>query len=221
MKKALRITAVVAAAMQLFYWIIGRIVGPIVLAPLFYGGGGMFLRTSDSDLVGYIVFQLIMGGFVFLVYLLFSILMIYQAGGKSEKIGVEIAGYVILCIVIPIINTVAGTVMSIVMSRMRSAVYLGLVSSLNTVTGYLSFLNGFAYVAIIISITLSVSNKKFVIPLEYELGRGIETEETQLYGTMSNDSYYTGNNSMNGTMNNTNQYGTENPQYYGNTNGGQ
>ena len=40
------------------------------------------------------------------------------------------------------------------------------------------------------SITMSICNKKFVIPLEYELGRGIETEETQMYGNTYNDPGY-------------------------------
>ncbi len=190
MKKAIRITAVIAMIAQLCYLIFGRLVGPLVVSPLFNSRSSALLMGNDTALVTYIIIQVVMGGIVLLAYVLFGIIMIFQADGKSEKIVPEIISLVFLCAIIPLLSTGGSYLTNLIFSQTKGAMYLATFSLLNSGIAFFGFIQTISYLGIIMSITMSICNKKFVIPLEYELGRGIETEETQMYGNTYNDPEY-------------------------------
>ena len=190
MKKAIRITAVIAMVAQLCYLIFGRLVGPLVVSPLFNSRGSALLMGNDTAMITYIIIQVVSGGIILLVYVLFGIIMIFQADGKSEKIVPEIISLVFLCAIIPLLTTAGNYLTNIIISRTKGAMYITTFSLLNSGIAFFGFIQTISYLGIIMAITMSICNKKFVIPLEYELGRGIETEETQMYGNMYNNPGY-------------------------------
>ena len=190
MNKEIRITAVIAMIAQLCYLIFGRLVGPLVVSPLFNSRSSAMLMGNDTALVTYIIIQVVMGGIVLLAYVLFGIIMIFQADGKSEKIVPEIISLVFLCAIIPLLSTGGSYLTNLIFSQTKGAMYLATFSLLNSGIVFFGFIQTISYLGIIMSITMSICNKKFVIPLEYELGRGIETEETQMYGNTYNDPGY-------------------------------
>lgn len=191
MKKTIRIMAIVSAILNLVYWIIGRMLGPLVIAPLMVGGRGAMLFT-ESTLATFLIYQLIMGGITFLGYVMFAVLMFFQAEGKNEKIYPEIIGMIVLCAILPIINYAGSMILNIGTGRMQSAMFMSAISSYNSAIAFFGFISTASYLAIIMSFTMSICNKKFVLPLEYELGRGIETEQTQLYAAEYGQQYQEG-----------------------------
>ena len=100
-----------------------------------------------------------------LVYVFFGIIMIFQADGKSEKIVPEIISLVFLCAIIPLLSTGGSYLTNLIISRTKGAMYITTFSLLNSGVAFFGFIQTISYLGIIMAITMSICNKKFVIPL--------------------------------------------------------
>ena len=74
MKKAIRITAVIAMIAQLCYLIFGRLVGPLVVSPLFNSRSSALLMGNDTAMITYIIIQVVWAE-SFCLYMFFSELL--------------------------------------------------------------------------------------------------------------------------------------------------
>ena len=172
MTKAIRIFAIISVVMEVLYLIVGRLLGPFLVMPLFYSGRDL---GGDSAAI-YVLSGLISGGVIALIYVAYMVLLIFAASGNSEKLGIEISGYVVLGIILPVFNMIYSIFFNLIVGTVLSAAEVGTTSLLNSGSAFFSVMSSVAHLLMIIALTMSLCRKKFVIPLEYELGIGIEQD---------------------------------------------
>ena len=174
MEKAIRITAIVSAVLQILYLIIGRLLGGIVLGPLLTH---MPMGAEEEGIAYYLISQILIGGTIALIYFIFMVLMIFASKGKSEKIGGEIAGLLIIGFLLSIVSGVASFVVNYFINITGSgAAVVGTFASMSSGASFFGWIHGASFLLMIVSLTMSLCRKKFVIPLELELGYGAEDE---------------------------------------------
>ena len=175
MTKAIRIFAILAIVFEALYLLIGKLAGPYI-SYLLYAPGGRTLSMNEGAVAMYYLEALVEGALLMLVFLSIAILMIAVSNSKNEKIGLEIASYVVLEAVLPLLTFGTGMIFKLIESRTMGADLYGSVAILNSGAAYLGFIGSLASFSLLVSITMSLCRKKFVLPLEYELGIGVQED---------------------------------------------
>ena len=191
MEKAIRITAIVSTVLQILYLFLGRLLGGVVLGPALTR---IPVGASEQGIAYYLISQIIIGGAFVLIYAIFMVLMIYASKGKSEKIGVEITGFIVIGLFLSVANGLISIAMNYIVGITTSASTISTYSSMTSGSSFFGWINAASSLLMIISLAMSLCRKKFVIPLEFELGYDVEDELGRItpqeeYGR----GYYNGN----------------------------
>ena len=181
MSKAIKVTAIVAVVMQVVYFLLGRFGIPV---------GSFFLfsnsyYSSREGLLVYLIYAFFSGIIMVFVYVVFMILLINASNSRSENIAPEIVGIVMLAAVIPLLSSAASLGFSYFYNIMSigTAADFATIAELRNYSAFGSLFSGPSSILLIISLTMSLSRKKFLIPLEYEKGYGVSEEFTGGEGT--------------------------------------
>ncbi len=170
MEKAIRVTAILALVIQVAYIAFGRFMLPLIAA----SATPYVTFNMDGQLV-YLAYTF-GSSFVYLTaFVLFMVLLLFAAKNRGEKIGMEIACIVVTTVVIPLLNSAVAWFERLYLATMRSEIY-ATVNVMNTYESFLSMLNMVSMILLVISCTISICRKKFVIPLEYDKGYGVNDE---------------------------------------------
>lgn len=181
MSKVIKTTAIIAVIMQIVHFVIGRFGVPIGLYLL--GTGRM--PSSTQGMFVYLIYNFFSGIIMIFIYVVFMILLLNAAGGKSENIAMEIVGIVLLSVVIPLVMSLVSLGFTYIYNYFgaASAVDMATISQLNSYSSIGSLFTGPSSVLMVLSMAFSISRKKFVIPLEYEKGYGVSDDYTGGAGT--------------------------------------
>ena len=175
--RSIRITAVLAMILKGASILFGQFAFPLLI---YYSGFlGMNNMGDYSEGVMYYIIRTFIGGvFSLSLFLVFGILLIAASKSSNEKPGMEIAAIVMVAGVSPIIGLITQIFLTYFVSREMTGYALAANSSLSTVAAAFSIIGSAATTLLIISATISICRKKFVIPMEYDRGIGVNEEYT-------------------------------------------
>jgi len=177
MKKTIKITAIIAFALQALYALVGKFIVPIV-SGIIYSNRSLSYSSEPvvTLLVGmgaYFVVAII-GLIVPLLYLGFMFALI--SASKSEKTGIalEVLGICLFGLALPLITELiripALPLISRVTTNLGSVDSFSIFNIMSASGGYLSVLGTVSLVLIIISFTVSLCRKKWGSDDEFEQG---------------------------------------------------
>lgn len=182
--RSIRITATVALILEVAFTLLGRFAIPVLI--FFSGSFGGSLRDYSDGFMYYITRNFIGGSILLVTILIFAILLINASKNRNESIGMEIAAMVIVGIALPIVNTIINVFSNYLVVRNLSMGGISASSMLSQISSFFGIVHSAAVFLLFISCTISICRKKFVIPLEYEKGIGVNEE----YNTTDIGSYY-------------------------------
>ena len=176
MSRAIRITAIVALVLEAAYVIIGRFAGPLLV---YFSGflGSSYIGSGMSAGLSLYIVEIFVTSMVRLVFfLVFCILLISTSKTRNEKTGLEITGLVIIGGVFPLLSLIINIIVTYVIGRSYSVSFYGIRSSLNAVSSMFGVVSSAATIMFVVSSTISICRKKFMIPVEYANGIGVNDE---------------------------------------------
>ncbi|MBQ6639168.1 MAG: hypothetical protein IJH82_11075 [Lachnospiraceae bacterium] len=182
MSKTIRVTAIVAVVIEVIYQIVGRFAVPYVVYLMNMSNligtsiGGYSARDENGVLI-YLIFAMITGVASLFVMLLFMILLMNAANSKNESIVMEICGLIFCAFLPSLLSVFISYGLSFFVARVFSnALAYGQYTTLSSGSSFLGFLHTAAIMLMVISFACSICRKKYVLPLEYEKGIGVEDE---------------------------------------------
>ena len=164
----IKITAIIAFAMEVLYIIAGRIIIPLVTGIIY---SNRTLSYSNEPVKSLLVSMglyygiVIVGLIVPLLYLVFMIYLIASTKSQKTGIAIEILGVVLMGVVIPLVRVILSLVFTPTISRLLSswgsmdsyAIY----ATMNSSGAYVSILSTIGFVLLIMSFAFSISRKKW------------------------------------------------------------
>ena len=168
MGRTIKITAIIAFAMEVLYIIAGRIIIPLVTGIIY---SNRTLSYSNEPVKSLLVSMglyygiVIVGLIVPLLYLVFMIYLIASTKSQKTGIAIEILGVVLMGVVIPLVRVILSLVFTPTISRLLSswgsmdsyAIY----ATMNSSGAYVSILSTIGFVLLIMSFAFSISRKKW------------------------------------------------------------
>ena len=178
MERPIRMTALLALIFQVAFIGFGRFLLPLLatttISMLSLEGEYAYLAMTFASAFLYLI-----------IYVLFFVLLVYASKNRGEKIGMEIACIVVIGVVLPLLQLIVTTFERLYLTSMRGADWLATYNVMASAASILSFVSSASFILLVISATISICRKKFVIPLEYEKGYEINDEyNTQEYDNM-------------------------------------
>ena len=189
MSKSIKTLAILSVVLEVAYIVFGRFVIPFAI--FFFGQGSkwfpMTTKIGDEGVLLYSVMAFVTGFALIFLHAIYMILLMNAANGKSEKIAMEVSG-IIICTVLPIVmsSIISLLLRYFINAFIGSAASMSQYSLMTTYASFLGFLQSISRIVLIISFSFSICRKKFVLPLEYEKGYGVEDE----YGNVQSDLIY-------------------------------
>lgn len=184
--RAIRTTAIISLVLEIVFTLLGRFAFPIMI---FYSSGypGKSLQGGYSDGITYYISRNFIGSFLLLTaFIIFAVLLISTSKSNNEKIGMEIAAMAVTGIGLPVLNMIVSTLSTYAITARLSIEAIAANNVLGQAASYFGIINSAAILLLFISCTISICRKKYVIPLEYERGIGVNEE----YNTADPGSYY-------------------------------
>ena len=168
MGRTIKITAIIAFALEVLYVIAGRFIIPLVTGIIY---SNRTLSYSNEPVKSLLVSMglyygiVIVGLIVPLLYLVFMIYLIASTKSQKTGIAIEILGIVLMGVVIPLVRVILSLVFTPTISRLLSswgsmdsyAIY----ATMNSSGAYVSILTTIGFVLLIMSFAFSISRKKW------------------------------------------------------------
>ena len=182
MSRAIRITALVSMILYGVYVLVGRFAVPFMV---YFSGflGRSFVAGNNSEGLTYYIVQTFFGSMFMLVfYLVYCILLINASKNRNEKIGLEISCLVLMGGAFPIVSLLRNIFgvyfINQILGLSSESLYVN--STMNTIGSMFGLLATIASILLVVSATISICRKKFVIPMEYAQGIGVNDEFTSV-----------------------------------------
>ena len=168
MGRTIKITAIIAFALEVLYVIAGRFIIPLITGIIY---SNRILSYSNEPVktlfvsMGLYYGIVIVGLIVPLLYLVFMIYLIASTKSQKTGIAIEILGVVLMGVVIPLVRVILSLVFTPTISRLLSswgsmdsyAIY----ATMNSSGAYVSILTTIGFVLLIMSFACSISRKKW------------------------------------------------------------
>lgn len=168
MGRTIKITAIIAFALEVLYVIAGRFIIPLITGIIY---SNRILSYSNEPVktlfvsMGLYYGIVIVGLIVPLLYLVFMIYLIASTKSQKTGIAIEILGIVLMGVVIPLVRVILSLVFTPTISRLLSnwgsmdsyAIY----ATMNSSGAYVSILTTIGFVLLIMSFAFSISRKKW------------------------------------------------------------
>ena len=168
MGRTIKITAIIAFALEVLYVIAGRFIIPLITGIIY---SNRILSYSNEPVQTLLVSMglyygiVIVGLIVPLLYLVFMIYLIASTKSQKTGIAIEILGIVLMGVVIPLVKVILSLVFTPTISRLLSnwgsmdsyAIY----ATMNASGAYVSILTTIGFVLLIMSFAFSISRKKW------------------------------------------------------------
>ncbi len=168
MGRTIKITAIIAFALEVLYVIAGRFIIPLITGIIY---SNRILSYSNEPVQTLLVSMglyygiVIVGLIVPLLYLVFMIYLIASTKSQKTGIAIEILGIVLMGVVIPLVKVILSLVFTPTISRLLSnwgsmdsyAIY----ATMNSSGAYVSILSTIGFVLLIMSFAFSISRKKW------------------------------------------------------------
>ena len=164
MGKTIKITAIIAFAMQALYVIAGRFIIPLITGIIY---SNRTLSYSNEPVKALLVSMglyfgiVIVGLIVPLLYLVFMIYLIASTKSQKTGIAIEILGIVIMGVVIPVVKVILSLVATPLIVRLLSTDSYLIYTTMNSSGVYVSILTTIGFVLLIMSFAFSISRKKW------------------------------------------------------------
>ena len=168
MGRTIKITAIIAFAMEVLYVIAGRLIIPLITGIIYSNRSLSYSNEPVKTLLvsmGMYFAVVIIGLIVPLLYLVFMIYLIASTKSQKTGIAIEILGIVLMGGVIPLIKVILSIVATPFIARLLSnwgsmdsyAIY----ATMNSSGAYVSILTTIGFVLLIMSFAFSISRKKW------------------------------------------------------------
>ena len=168
MGRTIKITAIIAFALEVLYVIAGRFIIPLITGIIY---SNRILSYSNEPVKTLLVSMglyfgiVIIGLIIPLLYLVFMIYLIASTKSQKTGIAIEILGIVLMGVVIPLVKVILSLVFTPTISRLLSnwgsmdsyAIY----ATMNASGAYVSILTTIGFVLLIMSFAFSISRKKW------------------------------------------------------------
>ena len=168
MGRTIKITAIIAFALEVLYVIVGRFIIPLITGIIY---SNRILSYSNEPVKTLLVSMglyfgiVIIGLIIPLLYLVFMIYLIASTKSQKTGIAIEILGIVLMGGVIPLVKVILSLVFTPTISRLLSnwgsmdsyAIY----ATMNSSGAYVSILTTIGFVLLIMSFAFSISRKKW------------------------------------------------------------
>ena len=168
MGRTIKITAIIAFALEVLYVIAGRFIIPLITGIIYSNRTLSYSNEPVKTLLvsmGLYFGIVIVGLIVPLLYLVFMIYLIASTKSQKTGIAIEILGVVLMGVVIPLVKVILSLVFTPTISRLLSswgsidsyAIY----ATMNASGAYVSILTTIGFVLLIMSFAFSISRKKW------------------------------------------------------------
>lgn len=168
MGRTIKITAIIAFALEVLYVIAGRFIIPLITGIIYSNRTLSYSNEPVKTLLvsmGLYFGVVIIGLIVPLLYLVFMIYLIASTKSQKTGIAIEILGIVLLGVVIPVVRVILSIVATPLIARLLSTwgsvdSYL-IYTTMNSSGAYVSILSTIGFVLLIMSFAFSISRKKW------------------------------------------------------------
>ena len=160
MSKVIRVTSILALAFEFFYFLLGKTIAPVF--GLMTSGYSVFTgSTGATHGLVYLVFSFILGAVASLILTAFAIYLAVSANSDSESIGLEIFGYILLGVVIPLLSYIINLISTIFIGVASVPATLAIISTSKSYGTFFGILHTVAIGMIFIAFSFSICRKKY------------------------------------------------------------